>query len=494
MGCLTLFALPFLGLGLLSLERAVHELAHGRDPQRVALAFAVGVAFTTAGGGLLVLARFGRKREKQLTQLKAEHPREPWFWDPGWAERRIRSTERATTAGAWALAILWNSVSSPILFLLPDELRKGNKPAVIGLVFPLVGAGMIVWAIRATLRWRRFGNSVFELETLPAPAGGELRGSIITRLDPPPESVRLTLTCVRRYNRTNDDSATENVLWQNEQRVHGDDLRRETMGAVIPVNFAIPPDAPSSEPDATGSSVHWRLQAEALVPGVDYQSRFEVPVFRGVPRNGGTTHAQAVGGRAVTSAHRMVGDDDASAFDPADASVRVGVGESGGTEFCFGPARNVGAASSFTVMTAIFLAAAFGLPLLGVPKLFAYPSGFFGFLFLYVSLSAWFGSTTVEVTRAGITIRRRLLGTTRTEQIVADDVKDIGLVIGMQQQQTVAQSARAWYDIVLLRTNGRRVRAGTGVSNRQEADWLVSQMQGALKAAGAGARAGIDAA
>ena len=44
------------------------------------------------------------------------------------------------------------------------------------LLFPLVGIGLLVWAIRATLRYRRYGISLLELTTLPAPVGHALEG------------------------------------------------------------------------------------------------------------------------------------------------------------------------------------------------------------------------------------------------------------------------------------------------------------------------------
>jgi hypothetical protein len=68
-----------------------------------------------------------------------------------------------------------------VLLIFPKEFfDKGNKLAVLGLLFPAVGAGLLVWAVRATLRWRKFGSSTFEMTTLPGVIGGPLRGTIHT--------------------------------------------------------------------------------------------------------------------------------------------------------------------------------------------------------------------------------------------------------------------------------------------------------------------------
>ena len=45
------------------------------------------------------------------------------------------------------------------------------------LLFPAVGIGLLGWALRATLRYRRYGISRLELTTLPAPVGHALDGN-----------------------------------------------------------------------------------------------------------------------------------------------------------------------------------------------------------------------------------------------------------------------------------------------------------------------------
>ena len=50
-------------------------------------------------------------------------------------------------------------------------LEQGNRLALIGLLFPVVGAGLLVAAVRATWRERKFGVSVLELFVAPGDLG-----------------------------------------------------------------------------------------------------------------------------------------------------------------------------------------------------------------------------------------------------------------------------------------------------------------------------------
>ena len=45
-----------------------------------------------------------------------------------------------------------------MLVYIPPELQR-NPVAAIGFLFPVAGAGLLIWTTIATLRWRRFGET-----------------------------------------------------------------------------------------------------------------------------------------------------------------------------------------------------------------------------------------------------------------------------------------------------------------------------------------------
>ena len=85
------------------------------------------------------------------------------------ASTRVRSNTRSNLIGAWVFAVVWTLISAPLLFFIPRELER--KPiAVIGFIFPIIGIGLLSWALMLTLRWRRFGPAWFEMAAPASPA------------------------------------------------------------------------------------------------------------------------------------------------------------------------------------------------------------------------------------------------------------------------------------------------------------------------------------
>ena len=106
--------------------------------------------------------------------MSQEKPTPPWMEREEWARGWISCGAKR---GFWfmaGIALVWNAISAPLLWIVPEEvLEKGNLPALFALVFLLVGFGLVVAAVRAGIRWRKFGESVLELKTRPGVVGVE---------------------------------------------------------------------------------------------------------------------------------------------------------------------------------------------------------------------------------------------------------------------------------------------------------------------------------
>ena len=70
------------------------------------------------------------------------------------APTRIVGNTRTNVKGLWFFAVLWNVVSAPMLVFVPPELER-QPFAALGFLYPVVGAGLIVWAAVTTAPWRR---------------------------------------------------------------------------------------------------------------------------------------------------------------------------------------------------------------------------------------------------------------------------------------------------------------------------------------------------
>ena len=460
-GCAVLFFLPFAAGGVVAAVAALRA-AGLRDWGQAGFLSIFALTFGGVGiGGIVVVLRGRRDAEAALSR-EALHPDAPWLWREDWAARRITDTSAVEMGFAWAFAILWNLVSGPAAVVgVRAALREGNRAAMIALLFPAVGLGLLVWALRITIRRRRYGTSVLELATLPAVVGHALEGTLRTPAGlRPPEGFRVVLSCIRRVTSGSgrNRSTSERILWQEEHRTGAG-------GTGVPVAFAIPADAAPSEPVRGDDRTLWRLEVSAEVPGVDYAAGFEVPVFRTaestLPR---TETEQAVAAQAAVPADYR---------QPAASRILVSQTRRG-TEIYFPPARNPGMAASLTVFTLIWAAAIWATIAFDAPLIFPIVFGGFGVLLVFLVIDQWVSVARVTADRAGVTIAKGWLVARREQTLPAAEVAEVTTKIGSQAGRT------AYYDVTIVTTAGKRVTAGGGIPDKREAEWLAATVQAAL--------------
>ena len=480
-GCLTLFGVPFAGAGLWAAYLAVKQFnEQPGDLEKLFLQVILALCFCGVGFGLIVYGRYASRKSAEEDALQQLHPNEPWMWRPDWARGRVLGANKQTMVFTWAFAVFWNLISAPLLLQVPKEfIEKDNKLALLGLMFPVIGLGLLVWAVRATLRWRKFGASTFEMSAVPGVIGGRLRGRIQTALPSVPESgFEIKLSCVRRIERDRSGgqgghgnrSATEKILWQEEQTIQPAALGIGYRGVSAPVEFVIPYECEPADESDPSNRVIWRLECNADVPGVDFRCTFEVPVFKTADSSPEPIEREAGWGFKPPP----------ETFDPSEATVRVGPSALGGTEFYYGAARNVGSATALTVFLLIWVGVVWLQLYMEFPLLFPLVFGAFGVLLFFAAIELWFSTTRVVIESDRVKIRRSTLGLASTKEIPFLEIEEVKLDIGMQQSQTATQSAKAYYDIEIHRKFGRKVKAGRNIRNKREAEWIVEQMRGLI--------------
>ena len=463
-GCLTAFALPFAAGGVFALVKGVGKLAAGDWREALALGL-FGLVFGGVGLGLMIGARYGARLMHRQAQLKASHPDSPWLWREDWASGQVKSSNLTTMIGAWVFALLWNGISSFIFVVLPQELAKGNKAVLVALVFPLVGVGLLIWAARATLRWRRYGHSIFRMTAVPGVIGGPLAGVIqVGKSWRSLGEVHLRLVCVRRVR--SGKSTTEHVLWEDEKSLRNDVLVAGSGG--IPVYFFIPYSCqPTSEPDQSQRGTVWRLEAQSQTAGIDYAASFEVPVFKTDQSDSNATSA------ADPTARFQAADEPFSRS--ANSRVQVRDSVTGGREFIFPAAGSAWVAFS-TLLFLLLWGGAIWLTIhFKAPIIFPVVLSLFGLLICWGTVEFWFKDSRVCIDASGIVVRHRRLGLTQVKRLSAAEVAEIKAERGMQSGQTV------YYGIRILTTAGRQLTAVGTIPDKREAEWLAQQMTAALK-------------
>jgi hypothetical protein len=467
-GCLTLFLLPFAAVGLFTAGMAVQRLtAHNWTEALFFGLFAL--TFGGVGIGGIAAALSGRGKLKAQEALQASHPDLPWLWRQDWASGHITDTSRSTMIGTWLFATFWNLIGFPTGILAARAaLREGRPAALLGLLFPIIGIGLVVWAIRITLRHWKYGVSRLELATVPGVVGRSLIGTVRapSRIEAD-QGLDVSLTCVRRVTQGGGKqrSTSESILWQEVQRVQGKPFRAPArMETHIPIAFRIPADAVPSDESDSANRVVWRLQVSADVPGVNYESRFDVPVFRTLASD------QPLSPEEI----RLIQPADGPGYQqPADSRILV-TATRRGTEILFPAARNLGAAAGLTAFLVLWLAG-LGLQIyFGAPLIFPIVTAVFALFFLLAVLDLWLRVSRVTAHAGGVSWATGYIVPGSEHTMTASEVADVKAATGMQAGTTV------YYDIV-VRSSGKKVKVGHAVRDKREAEWLAETIKKAMK-------------
>src|SRR6202165_2290103 len=277
------FWLPYLGGGLAFIYSQL--LSRGNfNTFDIFTGIMFGSVFVFIGGGLIYAAFRGYGLLKQQAAREESNPLSPWLWRLDWASRRAESQNKKSEIASWVFAILCNLITLPFLFrMVPNFARNGDPRVFLLLGCNLFGVILIVKALRATIRHRRFGGACFEFHALPFSPGERVGGRIHLKLDTRAEhGIDLRLSCVRKLVSGSGDNRGTNqiVLWQAEHNVPAGAVEPGPLGRAIPVDFSPPADNLVTDHDNPSDQVLWLLHAQADVPGVDYSDDFDIPVFR----------------------------------------------------------------------------------------------------------------------------------------------------------------------------------------------------------------------
>lgn len=390
-----------------------------------------------------------------------------WQARAEWMDNRIRSSARSALRVAWGFAIFWNAISSPIPFILPAELAKGNQLAWIAIIFPVVGLGLLAWAIRQTLNWRRFGTTLLEMDPFPGAIGGDVGGTVELRLAYNPKyRFRVTLTCNHVTTiRTRDGSETvRDAKWQDEQLA---EVQPGMHGTRLRFLFKPPGDLPeSSAGDA--SWYEWNIQISASLPGTDFDRSWEVPVFD----NAGPQTARAqIRSRTL----------EADSLELPDTVVRMR--ETGaGLELYYPCLRHPGMALGTLVTGGGFAGFAWLFHVAGeadgMSVLFIGLFAVAGVLLFIWGLYLAGNSLRVTAGRQGLRVERGIFGLRFARHVAADEVTGIEKSIGIQVRQ--GNRVRAYYRILVRTRDGRRITAGNGIPGVSRVDAIIRRIHQAL--------------
>ncbi|MGB5336666.1 MAG: DUF3592 domain-containing protein, partial [Woeseiaceae bacterium] len=235
--------------------------------------------FVFGGFGLGLIIFVWRARPEKDADLP-EFRDSPWLANDAWQTAEIRSSSKTTMWGALAFAAFWNLISAPLPFLLYEEVtQKENYLALIGLLFPLVGIGLLTWAMKRVFEWRRFGPAPVRLDPFPGSIGGHVGGTIDLNI-PFDQSTRFQVTLNNLHSYVSGSgknrSRKETAEWQDKMVAFAEPGSK---GTRLTFRFDIPEGLSPSDTEHDDSYHIWRLNVRAELSGADLDRSYDIPVY-----------------------------------------------------------------------------------------------------------------------------------------------------------------------------------------------------------------------
>ena len=416
--------------------------------------------FGGVGLGLLVFV-WRAAPEKDPNQ--PEYKESPWLLNDAWQTASIRSSSKTAMWGAWAFAAFWNLISAALPFLLYEEVvEKENYVALVGLLFPLVGIGLLVWAIRRTLEWRRFGAAPVNLDPFPGSIGGHVGGTIDLNIPfDPTTRFQLTLNNLHSYvsGSGKDRSRKEEAKWQDAIVAHAGQGAR---GTRLAFRFDVPEGLDASDADQ-GDSYHvWRLNLRAELPGADIDRDYDIPVYATAEKS------RHLWDRAVQKARA-----EQSLIDNESVGEIIKIRQNaGGKQMLYPMGRHLGPALGGVIVGAIFAAIGWyminaeGHPIFG--SVFAAVGALIGMFGLYLMLNS------LEVSKEAGNIKavRRLLGLPISrKQMHQNNFERFEKNSTMKTQSGGKHTIH--YSISVIDRQGNEVVVGEGFKGENEANAAI---------------------
>ncbi|MGL6161933.1 DUF3592 domain-containing protein [Microbulbifer sp.] len=230
--------------------------------------------FMIIGAGIIYLT--WRKRPAVEAAALSE---KPWLAKPGWSPEGIYSNNRAALWFWWLFALVFNGFSPPILMGVSRELRRGNYLSLLALVFVAAGCFLLYKAVRKTLEHYRFGRIPVLLNPFPGEIGGRVSGWLeFPRRFGLGAQFHITLkqmtTTTTRWGEERE--TTTSCHWELATRGK---VRNAGRGSRVYFAFAVPEGLPQSRAD-DGDGCWWALDVKGELSGVNFDRRYEIPVFR----------------------------------------------------------------------------------------------------------------------------------------------------------------------------------------------------------------------
>ena len=417
------------------------------------------VLFGGLGAGMLYGAWRGWRNA--LAAQTPEALAQPWTARREWVGNSIRSNKRYEVWVAWGFTLLCNAIAWPLAFFNRGQALKGPNWGLLALlgVFLLAGAAVLVWAVRATLDARRFGDVRMVLDPFPGAIGGHVGGTLALPIRYQPGLqfvVTLDCLCFYRSRHGGESESRSKSVWQTQGVA-----RIDPQGDGIRLGFRFNVPSGLRQTEAVDSEYHgWRVTVQSTHPAMAFERNFDIPVYA-TGEQSGTLQPDAAGHPSMAQMHRAAVEQ-VSQVELTTDGVRL--------------YQPYGRAWKQTIAWMVVGGGFAAMALLTWGQV----PGFFTVAFGAVGVALWLGgfyavanSLTVELDGQGVRTERRLLGLVLIRhQAPARDIARLRVAESYASQ--TGSKYETFYRVEVVLRNGRKFAIADSLRGRAAADHMLA--------------------
>lgn len=378
-----------------------------------------------------------------------------WQRHHSWSTSSIRSNAKNSVGFVKFFTLIWNLFAFPFAFIALPEVKE--KPeAIIGLLFPLIGVGLMFLTYAMAKRWRRFGYTPLQMDPYPGAIGGQVGGVIDVPLPfDPNRQFRTSLTCIHSYlsGSGENQERREEIIWQSSgfayTRDHGAATRLEVL-------FDVDEGLPPSDVPNTADYHLWRLRVQATGSDVEFDRSFDIPVFPN-----GATSSQL---RKLSTEHNLAMSDRLEAIESVLDLQQV----PGGVEIFYPPYRKPALKVLGLMTGTILLLGGIVAGFRGAPMIGSWAASALGFITAVLSVYWLAVSLRVRLVDTCLTVEKRLWGR-RVGGRVVNRHELRGLRVDQGASVQTGQTYTVYYRLQAITHNSQVIKIGHNLAGREVA-------------------------
>jgi len=275
---------PFAGAGAFILLIGLGKVE--MDPSKIHAPMwvisAAGSMFLLAGLWFIWHGLDGVRRKAKIKAVKTTRASSPWLWDYEWQALGISDNKLKKVIHAVLMLIMFGVFLAPFhWWAFVSDKGTFMVKAIVIFFYVIVGFGGGYYFIKNLAMFLKYGNSRLRFSDFPFFLGGKL-SLVLVGLPSEINQMQLDLRFIEEkyetYQRGNERESRV-VCYQlyHESRIlHGGEVASSDK---LSLEWDLPDDVDMTTTLSQRPARFWELEVKADTPGVDYHSRFLLPVY-----------------------------------------------------------------------------------------------------------------------------------------------------------------------------------------------------------------------